>query len=1144
MSDHGFWDDLDRLRAVVENIDEIVYSVNYDDADPIHGRVEFVSGRVKRVIGYQPEEFLRNSDLWFSLLCPEDIPALTESTRQMMSRKQPGLREYRVRHRHSGEYRWMEDRVVPQLDEFGQVRGIVGVARDVTDRKQAEERIRQQAAVLRASEERLRTIFDSEPECVKLLDADGLLLEMNRAGLSMIEADSFDVVANQCVYLLVASSHRDAFRELNERVFRGESGTLELQLVGLKGARRWIETHAAPLHNERGDVISALSISRDITDRKLAEERLRASEERFATIFHGSPVGICITALEDGKFVDANAAFFRTEGLTREDVTGRTSLELGYWPAPSDRERMVQQLIDADSPRECVVPFRRCDGSVGYSMRTMQRITLDGQDCILTLFNDITDRKRTEERLQASERHFRALIENSSEGISLLSADGTILFSTASVARITGFSAGENYGRRFFDLVHPDDQELVQSQLRSLLTGTPMQEPVVFRYQHKDGFWRWLEAIGTNLLSDPSVQAIVANYRDVTERIRAETAKREAELRFRTIFDLAPVGVALIDPVTASVVECNESAARQLGYSQKEFVGLRISDFESRETAEQTQMHVAAVVRLGRDRFETQHRTKSGEIRDVLVTTQMIELAGRPLAHSIFYDITDHKRASEALRQSERFAQGTLDGLSAHIAILDESGVIISVNKAWREFAAANYGTIPNVNEGANYLATCAAAKGPDQDTALAFARGIQDVLARRRAEFSMEYPCHSPNEQRWFIGRVTRFAGDGPTRVVVAHENITDRKQAEQIAHERDRQLSTLISSLPGFAYRCRNNRDYSIDFVSEGITELTGHPTADFLNHIRSFGQLIHPEDQERVWREIQTALRERRPYQFSYRIVTATRDERWVWERGEGVFDANDELRSLEGFVMDITPQKEAELALRSSEERLQTLSRQLMATQETERRQLSYELHDEVGQVLTAINLKLHSLKSCCDRELQAEFEEGLSLVENAVKQVRDISLNLRPPMLDVLGLEAAVRWCLNQHAERMGWDVHLRLQLETRLPPDLEITCFRVVQSAVTNVARHARATEVVVEIHQSDLELELLVRDNGVGLDSGHVQQRLKQGGSFGILAMRERVELAGGTFCIESAPQLRSGTSIRASFPLAATAESGTVPA
>jgi PAS domain S-box-containing protein len=146
-------------------------------------------------------------------------------------------------------------------------------------------------------------------------------------------------------------------------------------------------------------------------------------------------------------------------------------------------------------------------------------------------------------------------------------------------------------------------------------------------------------------------------------------------------------------------------------------------------------------------------------------------------------DITDRKRSEAALAESERFARSTVDALTDHIAIIDGAGEILAVNQAWREFAAANGLRTPHYGLGSNYIESSEAG-GPEGAAAAA---GIRDVLRGARERFDLEYPCHSPNEQRWFAMRVTRFSGAGSVRLVVCHENITERKRNESLRHEKD---------------------------------------------------------------------------------------------------------------------------------------------------------------------------------------------------------------------------------------------------------------------------------------------------------------------------------------------------------------------
>ena len=367
------------LQAVVEGTTDAVF------VKDLRGRYLMANSAALNFAGKSIEEVLGHDDtLLFSAVTARQI---MERDRRIMESGQTQTEEEVGTA--AGQTRTYLSTKGPYRDEQGRVIGLIGISRDVTESKRLE---RQSAE----RERRLQTILDSEPECVKTLAADGTLLEMNRAGLAMLEADASEQVCGQCIYPLVTSEYRPAFQALTERVFCGESGTLEFEGVGLKGHRLWLETHATPLRDDAGQVTSSLSITRDITERKQAEIRLRDSEQRFSTLYRVSPVGTCITRLADGVFFDVNPAFAQIVGYTREELLGRSSLAMNCWLDPADRSKLVQALVDNGSVRDWEVSFRRKNGSIGLSLRSFERLNLDGEDCILTTLSDITERKRME----------------------------------------------------------------------------------------------------------------------------------------------------------------------------------------------------------------------------------------------------------------------------------------------------------------------------------------------------------------------------------------------------------------------------------------------------------------------------------------------------------------------------------------------------------------------------------------------------------------------------------------------------------------------------------------------------------------------------------------------------------------------------
>ena len=254
----------------------------------------------------------------------------------------------------------------------------------------------QMEAKLTASESRLRTIIDTEPECVNLLAADGALLEMNRAGLQMIEAEEFRQVENHCVFPLIVPEHRPQFVALTAQIFRGESGTLEFQITGLKGTRRWLETHASPLRGPDGKVTALLGLTRDITERKRAEAALRVSESRLRRLVTSNIIGVILAGV-DGRIFEANDLFLQMVGCTRAELeAGQLRWDVltpPEWCAVD--EHIISELKRAGVCLPVEKEYLHKDGH-----RVPIRVSvalLDGTagDCIC-LIEDITVRKAAE----------------------------------------------------------------------------------------------------------------------------------------------------------------------------------------------------------------------------------------------------------------------------------------------------------------------------------------------------------------------------------------------------------------------------------------------------------------------------------------------------------------------------------------------------------------------------------------------------------------------------------------------------------------------------------------------------------------------------------------------------------------------------
>lgn len=254
----------------------------------------------------------------------------------------------------------------------------------------------------------------------------------------------------------------------------------------------------------------------------------------------------------------------------------------------------------------------------------------------------------------------------------------------------------------------------------------------------------------------------------------------------------------------------------------------------------------------------------------------------------------------------------------------------------------------------------------------------------------------------------------------------------------------------------------------------------------------------------------------------------------QEAEGPFlaEERDLINSLADSLSSYLNRRRAELALREAHERLKALSQQLMEVQEKERRHIATDLHDEIGQALTVVKMNLQTMQRLSDTSAIAiPLKDSSNVIDQTLQHVRNLSLDLRPSLLDDLGLVPAVRWYLSRQAERTGWNMDV--QVDESLPPlpqSVAIACFRVIQEAATNIMRHSKATRVSVSLQRDEGDLLLVVRDNGVGFDVQKALDNAAKGQSMGLLGMQERIRFLNGSISIESASG--HGTEIRVRIP------------
>ncbi|MEL6908899.1 MAG: PAS domain S-box protein [Cyanobacteria bacterium J06598_4] len=365
----------------------------------------FFSHRWKEMLGFADDEIENTLEEWSKRVHPDDLGWVTETIQAHFAGKTPFyISEHRLLCK-DGSYKWILDRGQALWDKQGNVVRMAGSHTDITDRKQAQ-------AELARSENMLRTIIDSEPECVKTLGRDGTLLEINPAGLETIEADVPEDAIGKSVFPLIDSHYRQAFVELTESIFEGKSGRLEFKLTGLKGTTRWLETNAVPLKKD-SEITALLAVTRDITQRKQAELQLQQERDFSHAVI--DTVGALVAVLDrQGEIVSFNHTCERVTGYSLAEVQGKKVWD--FLIPPPERiatEAVFQKLLSGQFHNQYENCWLAKDGSKNLiSWSNTALCNEEGQvEFIIATGIDVTEQRRVWNKLEFQYRQTKLLTE-------------------------------------------------------------------------------------------------------------------------------------------------------------------------------------------------------------------------------------------------------------------------------------------------------------------------------------------------------------------------------------------------------------------------------------------------------------------------------------------------------------------------------------------------------------------------------------------------------------------------------------------------------------------------------------------------------------------------------------------------------------
>ena len=840
----------------------------------------------------------------------------------------------------------------------------------------------------------------------------------------------------------------------------------------------------------------------------------------------------------------------------------------------------------------------------------LSRFTRNGSTYIVVAHENITEGKLANEALRESEDKYRSLVERASDGIGIIQ-DGTLKYANPRLSAMGGYSVEEFVDRRFSDFVHPDDLAKAIEYYGRRIEGKDAPIGYELRLLHKDGSTIYAEISG-GLITYQNRPADLIIARDVTHRKQVEKALHESEERFRLTFESAVDPIVWADPETGLITKCNRAAEVLLEKTRDDIIGQHHTSLHPPERADYYRDKFKThIKKKGALNEEAEVLTKSGKILPMEITASVTMVGEEPLIQGIFRDITDRKKAEEALRKANEELEHWVEQRTAELARAnqqlrdeiqqrkDAQVALLRTNRTLGVLSSCNEALIRAsdafefmdevcriiVDDGGYCLAWVGLAEQDEAKTVRPAAqRGFEDgylataditwadtergrgptgrairmkepYVARDILTDPHYAPWRAEARKRGYaasialpliengsafgalniyayepgafdqdeVGLLSDLAADLAYGITALRAKADLRVAEKRITLERQRFFS-LLEELPAFV--CLQAQDYTVRFANRYFRRVFGDPEEKRCYEIL--------RNRDKPCEECPTLG-----------VFKTKGPEEWEWfdhTRGRTYHVYDYPFTDVDGSPLvlelgiDVTDRKKAEDALIRSEEDLRRLSKKLLTVQEEERSRISRELHDSIGQALAAIKF---GAENAFNQIRQGEIEEGIETLEavipmtqRASEEVRRIHTDLRPSLLDDLGIVATIAWFCREFGR-----LYSRIRIEKRVeikeehvPEPLKIVIFRVLQEALNNTAKYAHADLVIISLKETDGSTELTIRDNGQGFDVDPVLFGKGPKAGIGLTSMKERTQLSGGTFAVESAPG--AGTLVRASWP------------
>ena len=818
----------------------------------------------------------------------------------------------------------------PLRNAENSIYGIGGIVTDITERKRAEQnladlnatleqQVAQRTRELEESRELLQAVVEGTSDAVFLKDAVGRYLICNAAAGRFVGRPVHEVLGRDDGALFPFEDAQALMENDRHIMAGGVAETYEETITTADGVLRTFLTTKGPVFDGRRCVTGLFGIARDITERKRAEEQLRESELRFRALAERIGDVFWISDPSNRKLVYVSQAFANIWGRNPQALYDHFETWLDAIHE-DDRARVAKTFFENIFLGTYDVEYRimRPNGSIRWIRDRGKPLGIG--TLAAGVAEDITERKWAEAALRESEGRFRSIFEHAGTGIAITDLEGRFLQCNPAYCELLGYTEAELRELNFKQVVHPADLAANLVEVDRLFAQEVQFFEIENRSRHKHGHDVWVHKFVSMLRDDSGKPATLFTLvTNITERRQAqELLEQRVAERTAQVHEREAVLTRLLAHFPGVVSRVDQDLTYRFASPQYEewfgkksadIVGRSIMDVIGQASFERAKPAIERALAGESVMFENTVKTPTGEVRHGLVTFEPeLDENDNAIGFSVYaVDITARKQVEEALRASEAFTREVLDSLSAHVAVLDVSGVIVAVNRVWEQAALRNDPSgQAHISLGANYVKVCERAAETSAEARRTLG-GICDVMAGRTLVFEHEYLCVWPGHKQWFSMRVTPLSDQGGC--VIVHEDVTDRKLAELALGESEERLRMALDGA--------DMGSWDVDLRTGGAiwnqrhAMLHGYRAHDQRHTMQQWQDRVHPEDLERTLVAAEQAKRERTPFIVEHRVCLPQSDElRWISLYGRFRYDELGTPVRFSGISLDITERRRAE------------------------------------------------------------------------------------------------------------------------------------------------------------------------------------------------------------------------------------------